>query len=273
MFLLLTAIIVSLLVTLYLPLGASLWLTKHLGVTWRMIIYGVMGYLIAQILTTLGLRGSTTLLENANIATSEQSFFILQVLISIFLAALFGVLIRWGGMKFLNESLDNLESSYGVGVGYGGAESIMLVGLPLLTTFISMLLNMNPDPQTTALEPEVILQLEALWQVPFYVPLVASIERIAALVMHITVTILILQVFIRKSYAWLAAAFGLESLVNGIIAGLSQVGLLYGWVILISIIMMVGNLYFLYRLRAFEFDITKAHGVPVAELEKPEDRE
>jgi uncharacterized membrane protein YhfC len=153
--------------------------------------------------------------------------------------------------------MDNLEAAYGIGVGYGGAESIMIVGLPLLTTFITMLSNMNIDPQNSALEPAVIEQIEILWQVPAYIPLIGSLERIAALVMHITVTILILQVFIQKSKLWLLAAFGLEMVVNGLIVGLAEVGLQYGWVILISLVLMVGNLYLLYRLRAFEFDITR----------------
>ena len=270
MFLLLTSIIVALLVTLYLPLAAGLWLNKRLSVTWRVILYGVMGYLIVQNLKTLLVRGFSLLVEGGTIVLSEESLFIWQVFISILLAALLGVLVRWAGMRFIKENLNTLESSYGLGVGYGGAESVMLVGLPLLSTFITMLLNMNIDPQTTALEPEIAAQIQALWQVPFYVPLAGSIERIAALVMHITVTVLVLQSFVRRNSAWLVAAFGLEVLVNGLIAGLAQIGLGYGWVILLSIVLMGGNLFVLYRLRAFEFDITKGSETSL-ENEEPED--
>jgi uncharacterized membrane protein YhfC len=136
----------------------------------------------------------------------------------------------------------------------------MLVGLPLLTTFITMLGNINIDPQTSNLDPAVIQQIEELWQVPATIPLVGSLERIASFVMHITVTILILQVFKRENKLWLLAAFGLELAVNGIIVGLAEIGLDYGWVVLIAMLLMVGNLYLLFRLQAFEFDITKGQG-------------
>jgi len=257
MVLLTLAITLALLITIVLPVAAGFWLNRRLGVPIRLVTYGALGYFLVQALVTMAFSGVNALAKDSTIALSGESLNTTQILLSVFLGALFGVLIRWLGMRYLSKDLDNLEAAYGIGVGYGGAESILLVGLPLLTTFITMLSNMNIDLQTSALEPAVIQQIEVLWQVPAYIPLIGSLERIAALVMHITVTILILQVFIGKSKLWLLAAFGLEMVVNGLIVGLAEVGLQYGWVILISLVLMVGNLYLLYRLRAFEFDITR----------------
>jgi uncharacterized membrane protein YhfC len=160
-------------------------------------------------------------------------------------------------MRFIKESLVSMEGAYAIGLGYGGIESLIGVGLPLLMTFISMLNNINIDPQTTTLAPEVVSQLEALWQTQPFVPLAGSLERIAALVMHITVTVLVLQAFTRKNNTWLAAAFGVELLINGMILGLAEAGLAYGWVILIAVILMAGNLYLLYRLQAFDVKVPK----------------
>ncbi len=257
-FLILT-ITLSLLITMALPIAAGLWLNKKLRIPWRVISYGALGYLIVQALITLGFSGFNALVENGTIILAGDALRSAQILLSVFLGAALGVLIRWLGMKFLKEDLDNLESAYGLGVGYGGAESIMLVGLPLLTTFITMLMNMNIDPQATNLDPAVIQQIEELWQVPAYIPLVGSLERIAAFVMHIAVTILILQVFTRGSKLWLLAAFGLEMVVNGLIVGLAEGGLQFGWVVLVALLLMVGNLFILYHLRAFEFDITRGN--------------
>jgi len=257
MVLLIVTITISLLVTIGLPIAAGFWLNNKFQVPWRVILYGGLGYFIVQALITLAFTGFNTLVQNGTLALTDAGVNTAQIFLSVFLAALLGVLVRWLGMKYLKEDLDNLEAAYGIGVGYGGTESIMLVGLPLLTTFITMLSNMNIDPQTSNLDPAVIQQIEELWQVPAYIPLVGSLERIAAFVMHIAVTILILQVFTRGSKLWLLAAFGLELVVNGLIVGLAEIGLDYGWVILIALALMVGNLYLLFRLRAFEFDITK----------------
>lgn len=260
MVLLIITITLSLLITIALPIAAGFWLNKKFRIPWRVISYGALGYFIAQALITLAFSGFNTLVQNETIVLSDTRFNTTQILLSVFLGALLGVLVRWLGMKYLNEDLDNLEAAYGIGVGYGGAESIMLVGLPLLTTFITMLGNINIDPQTSNLDPAVIQQIEELWQVPATIPLVGSLERIASFVMHITVTILILQVFKRENKLWLLAAFGLELAVNGIIVGLAEIGLDYGWVVLIAMLLMVGNLYLLFRLQAFEFDITKGQG-------------
>jgi uncharacterized membrane protein YhfC len=255
MVLLSMAIIVALLVTIALPIAAGIWLNKKWHVPWRVITYGALAYFIVQALMTFLFSGFVSLVDNGTLVLSDQAYLTVQLSISVVFAALLGVLIRWAGMKFIKESLVSLEAAYAIGLGYGGVESLIGVGLPLLMTFISMLSNINVDPQTTTLAPEVVLQLEALWQIQPFVPLAGSLERIAALVMHITVTVLVLQVFTRKKHTWLAAAFGVELLINGMILGLAEAGLAYGWVILIAVILMAANLYLLYRLQAFDVKV------------------
>lgn len=247
------SIVIALLITIGLPILAGVWLNRRKGLSWRVIIYGVMAYLIVQILVTLLLNGFSTLIQNQVITLSDQSLENVQIFLSVFLGILLGILVRWAGMKFLKEGLTTLESAIGIGLGYGGIESIMLVGLPLLTTFITMLSNITIDPETTTLDPAIVTQIEELWQVSFLVPLAGSLERIASFVMHITVTVLILQVFRRNKPLWLGAAFGVELLVTGLVVGLSEMGVDYGWVILVSLILMAGNLFLLYKLDAFDF--------------------
>lgn len=259
MVLLVITVIIALLVTIGLPILAGVWLNKNFGVSWRVITLGALGYFVVQALMTFLLGGLAELVGNGTLNLSDRNFFIVQLILSILFGALLGVIIRWAGLKYIQQPLVNLEAAYGIGVGYGGIESIIRVGIPLLITFITMLSNINIDIQTTTLEPEVFTQLEALWQVSPWVPLAGSLERIAALVMHITVTILVLQFFTRKRVLWLGAALGVEVIINGLIVGLAEIGLAYGWVILIAVVLMMGCLYLLYRLNAFDFDITKAH--------------
>lgn len=259
MILLGVAIFIALLVTLGLPIVAGVWLNKRLNVSWRVITLGSLGYFIVQALLTLLYSGFASLVGNESTVLTDTSNFIAQIALSIIIAALLGVILRWAGMKWIRMPLTTLEAAYGIGLGYGGIESITRVGLPLLITFYSMLSNINVNPQTSTIDPEVITQLEALWQVSAWIPIAGSIERISALVMHITVTILVLQSFTRKSNLWLGAAFSLEVLINGLILGFAEAGFGYGWVILIAVVLMGGNLYLLYRLKAFNIGITTSH--------------
>ncbi len=251
---LIITITIALLITIVLPLAAGFWINKKLGVGWRIVMYGALGYFVVQALTILIFNGYQSLLENEILVLSDQGTLIVEVAMSVALAALLGVLIRWAAMKYLNEELDNLKSAYGLGLGYGAAESIMLVGLPLLMTFVTMLGNMNVDPANTSLDPELAQQIVNLWEVPAYLPLAGSLERLSAFVMHITVTILVLQVFKRDNVWFLAAAFGVEAVMNGLVVGLSEAGLQYGWVILISMLLTAGSVYLLYRLGAHKVD-------------------
>ena len=251
MVLLSISIVLALLITIGLPIGVALWFKKKYHLPWRIFSYGALAYFLAQALVSILVTGFVSLVGSGTIVLSDQSLYVVQIVISVLLTAVMGVIIRWLGMKHLNEDLDNLKSAYGIGIGFGGIESIMLVGIPLLATFIPMIRNINIDPQTTTLEPEVIVQIEELWQVSPIVPLAGALERIAAFVLHITVTILVLQIFKRKSKLWMAAAIGLEVLVNGSIVGLAESGISYGWVTLISMVFMAANIFILLKLGAF----------------------
>lgn len=251
MVLLSIAIVLALLITIGLPIGVALWFKKKYHLPWRIFSYGALAYFLAQALVSILGMGFISLVGSGTLELSDQSLYVMQIVISFLLTAVMGVLIRWLGMKHLNENLDNLKSAYGIGIGFGGIESIMLVGIPLLATFIPMIRNINIDPQTTTLELEMIAQIEELWRVSPIVPLAGSLERVAAFVLHITVTILVLQVFKRKNNLWLAAAIGLEVLVTGVIVGLAEAGLSYGWVTAVSILFMGVNLLILYKLDAF----------------------
>ena len=251
MVLLSISIVLALLITIGLPIGVAFWFKKKYHLPWRIFSYGALAYFLAQALVSILVTGFVSLVGSGTIVLSDQSLYVVQIVISVLLTAVMGVIIRWLGMKHLNEDLDNLKSAYGIGIGFGGIESIMLVGIPLLATFIPMIRNTNIDPQTTTLEPEVIVQIEELWQVSPIVPLAGALERIAAFVLHITVTILVLQIFKRKSKLWMAAAIGLEVLVNGSIVGLAESGISYGWVTLISMVFMAANIFILLKLGAF----------------------
>jgi uncharacterized membrane protein YhfC len=252
------SIVFALLVTIGLPVLAGFWLNKRLKVTWQTIVLGALGYFIVQALLTLLYTAFIALMQTEGTQVLNESNELIQLAVSVLLAALLGVILRWVGMKFSKLPLTSLEASFGIGLGFGSAESISRVGLPLLMTFITMLRYINP--QTSALDPDIIAQLEALWQVSPWVPAAGSVERILALVLHNAITVLVLQTFIRKNGLWLAAAIGLEVLINGIILSLSLAEMAYGWVILIALVLLAGILALLNHLQAFNLTPTEGSG-------------
>jgi uncharacterized membrane protein YhfC len=250
MILLSIAIVIAILVTVVLPIAVGFWINHKLGVRWAIIFYGAFIYFLVQTLMTLLFAGLDALYRNGTLALNDNSYLLLQVGFSILLTAILGVALRWAAMRYMKEKLDNLESAWAIGLGYGAAESIMVWGLPLFMTFINMLQNVGEEAAAEA------------WALSPLIPLALSMERITAFVLSITVTILVLQVFKRGKGIWIAAAIGLEVLANGLVIGLSEIGLAYGWLVLIAAVVMGFNLYLLYRLHAFEFDINRAGNDP-----------
>jgi len=247
-------IVIEILVTTVLPIGVGFWLNKKKDVSWRVIGYGALAYIVMQTVVSLLFVGFGLLVENDILPLQDPALRITQVALSIFLGAVVGVLIRWLGMDKIKEDLKNKRAAWGIALGFGGMEAIQLVGLPLISTFWTMMTNININPETTSLSPEIVAQLGEIWKTPFYIPLAGSLERLGALVMHLAVTVLILQVFKRNNKRLLAAAMGVELLVNGLVAGLSEAGLGYVWVILVAVVLMVGNIYLLRGMDAFDLE-------------------
>lgn len=242
---------ISLLVAIGLPIGLGFWLNRKFGVPWRIVTYGAMGYLVLQSVISLILGGVDSLVVNGTLVLTETALNAVQLSLNILLSAVLGVALRWAIMKFMPDKPDSLEAAYGIGIGYGGAESVLIVGLPLLITFVNMLTNLDFRSASTGLDPEIVSQLEALWNVSVLIPLASAVERITAFVMHLTVTVFVFHFFLTHKKPCLLAAAGIELVVNGLVVGLSTLGLAYGWIILVSVLLMLGNLYLLYKMKAF----------------------
>lgn len=264
------AIVVAILVTVVLPIGVVIWLNKKYAIPLNVVMYGVMAYFLAQVVVTLLFTGFNILMENGTLAMSGSTLTLVRVILSVVLGAIAGILIRWAGMKFMKENLDTPEAAFAIGVSYGAAESILLVGLPLISTFFTMVTNLNIDLATTSLDPAMVAQLEQLWLVSPLVPLLGSIERLSAFIMHLSVTFLVLQVFLRGNPWFLALAMADELLINGVVVSLSEAGVSNGWLAFISVVFGAANFYLLYVLKAFDLKPWKAFKPAPTTVEPPD---
>ena len=68
-------------------------------------------------------------------------------------------------------------------------------------------------------------QIEELVNSPPWMFLLGAVERVFTLIIHISLSILVLQAFVRRNIMWLFAAIGWHTLVNAV----AVVGLLQEW--------------------------------------------
>ena len=84
------SIVFALLVTIGLPVVAGFWLNKRLKVAWQTIVLGALGYFIVQALLTLLYTAFIALMQTEGTQVLNESNELIQLAVSVLLAALLG---------------------------------------------------------------------------------------------------------------------------------------------------------------------------------------
>jgi len=105
------------------------------------------------------------------------------------------------------------------GAGHGGVESI-IVGLITAAGVINIFVYSNVDLAqlgvTAAQLPKVQAQIAAAWAVPPLYPLLGAAERVSPISTHLFLAVLVMQVFLRRNYLFLATAILWHALTDGV---------------------------------------------------------
>lgn len=106
------------------------------------------------------------------------------------------------------------------GIGHGGVESILLISSTYVNNIIiSVMINngMRDSLKATVSPEQTVLfneQLDALINTDFYVFLIAGIERIFTVIIHIALSLLILYAIKNKKYIFFILSILLHALLN-----------------------------------------------------------
>lgn len=105
-----------------------------------------------------------------------------------------------------------------IGAGHGGIEAIIL-GFLALIAFLQLFALRNAD--LTQLIPAdrlelAQIQVAAYWSAPWYTSLLGAIERVLAIIAQISLSVLVLQIFLRGHIRWLGVAIGWHAFIDAI---------------------------------------------------------
>jgi uncharacterized membrane protein YhfC len=105
-----------------------------------------------------------------------------------------------------------------LGAGHGGAEAIALGSM--LAINAAVLYAISSGRLELALPPEaqaaVTEQLQSLGGEPWYLLILGAVERLFALAIHLALSLLVMQRFVRGRIRWLAAAVGWHAMTNAV---------------------------------------------------------
>jgi uncharacterized membrane protein YhfC len=199
------------------PLALAFYVSRRLHVRWRYFWYGVAVFAAVQLFTRVPL---VYVLNNALASQlkGSQTFLWIWLFLLALTAGLFEEVGRYFGYRiFMSKEEKTWPKGVMYGIGHGGLESIVLVGLlssalALLNILVIQTLDITklPAAQQTALHD----QFATIAAQPGWVPLLGGYERLCAIAFHIAMSIVVLQVFRRGRIRWLWYAVGLHFLFD-----------------------------------------------------------
>jgi uncharacterized membrane protein YhfC len=199
------------------PVILGIFLNYKFRLGWRLWWIGAVTFVASQI-AHLPFNGVLTILFEQGFIPSppEQWQLIFNSLLLGLSAGLWEEIANYATYRWWAKDARSWNKALMLGAGHGGIESIIL-GVIVLITFINMVVLRNMDlGNTVPVEslPAVQEQVRLYWSLPWYESLLGAFERLFTLIYHLSASVLVLQVFIRKQNRWLVFAVGWHTIVN-----------------------------------------------------------
>ena len=218
------AMVFTLVLCFAIPIGGLLLLRRRYPRVGRAFACGMLAFFVSQVITRLPLM---TLVVPG--LPEPARGFLLSVPVASFTAGLFEETGRLVVMLLLLKAFHRLADGLAFGLGHGGLEAMLLVGVTYVSNMVRAVL-MNTGGWATiaySLPAENAAAIEkAMTQIPWSTFALAGVERVGAITLHVLLSLVILTGIVhrRKALAWVVAVL-LHGLSNLGILSAIQVGL------------------------------------------------
>jgi uncharacterized membrane protein YhfC len=202
-----------------LPVAVGILLARKFQLGWRLWWIGAVTLVLSQIghipfNVAVGL-----LFERGILPTPAPSIGLLFSAVFAGLSAgVWEESFRYGAFRWWAKEARSWSKALMLGSGWGGAEAIFL-GILVLINYAVMVAAQVGDISSLIPEGQAALldqQIAVYWSLPWYDTLLGALERAFALTVQICLSVMVVQVFIRKNILWLFIAIGWHALVDAL---------------------------------------------------------
>ena len=199
------------------PVAMVLWARRRLGASWKVVGWGAAAFALSQLLTRVPLvQVAQYFLRDA--LKASPAFMWTWVVVLSLTAGLFEETARlWVFRKPLKD-FRRWRDAVGFGAGHGGLESALLVGGLAVLGLVNVIVLSGMDPSTLPLKPEQVAQVTeakaTIAGLAWWMPLLGAYERLGAMAVHIALSVVVLQCFIRGQMRWYWLAVGTHGVFN-----------------------------------------------------------
>jgi uncharacterized membrane protein YhfC len=214
---------VSFLGMILLPILLWIYFTRRFGLSWKLVLAGGLTFIAAQVLHIPLVFGMSAFLQSLPLIANA-------ILLGL-LAGLFEETARYVLFKFILKNVKSWKEGILVGLGHGGIEAVLL-GISVAATLMFMLNYRNVDLSTVPGIPADQLeaakqQVTAFWSTPWYMALMGFVERIFAVCLHVSLSVMVLYAVVYRKPIWFWLALLWHAFVDAVAVYVGQeVGIL-----------------------------------------------
>lgn len=201
-----------------LPLALGALLAKRWILSWGLFGIGAATFVASQVLhlpfNSLVLNRALVALGWSNPASLEKLAG--GAILAGLSAGFFEEGARYLTYRFWAKEARSWGEGLMLGAGHGGIEAVLLGLLAGYALFQALALRgsnlaaMVPADQLQLAQT----QLQAYWELPWYGALLGAVERLFAICLHLSLSVMVLQCFARRQHGWLALAIGWHAVVD-----------------------------------------------------------
>lgn len=230
----------SLIVSFALPIGLFVYAKKKLGAKTAPFFIGCGVFFVMVLMLEAAIHRIVFQLAGEALTGSV----ILYAVYGGLMAALFEETGRYIAMRFLVKPMD-FPNAFMYGAGHGGMEAMLLCGVASISNIASavMINSGTMSAQLATLDAkraaDTAAALSALWTTPSLTFFAGGVERIIAVVLHLSLSILVFQSIRKKSQKDLLNAYLFHFVIDSLSVLLSAVASV--WVVELVVALVTGG--------------------------------
>lgn len=209
------AMIITVIICFGLPIGLVIYFNKKEHIALVAVAVGALVFLVTQIFTRIPLLSYLSSFDWYR--QMAENIFSIAIFLSL-TAGLFEEFGRYFGFKLFLKNHLSWKNGIAYGIGHGGIEAIILIGFAYVNNLVySFLINSGQFAEIIApqIGPEMAAYIQSqLIEVPAYMFLVAGLERVFTIVVHIALSLVVLLAVTKGRAIYLLYAILLHAAVN-----------------------------------------------------------
>lgn len=207
--------ILSGLLMVLMPILLGWFIHRQRQARWGLFFIGMVGFVLSQIFHI----PFNWLVSQLNLLPTDTSIVFNLLVVAVFFglsAGVFEEVTRYLIYRFWAKDARTWGRGLMVGAGWGGVESMFLGVILLINAIALAAMSQGVWRELIPVEQQSLLdqQIQAMVTMPWYDGMLGSLERIFAICLHLSLSLMVMQVFVRGKLWWLWLAIGWHALVD-----------------------------------------------------------